>query len=171
MNIREANRKDAEDIAKVHVKAWQVGYKGLMPKEYLESLSAESKIKQWVESLTKNSLGTNLIIEVNDSLVGFSVFGPARDKDLSNKNCGELVALNILPEYWSNGFGSELIQYVIEISKKRKWDALYLWVMKKNTRAKSVYEGFGFIEDGSEKEDTKLTGHVLQEVRYVKVLS
>jgi GNAT superfamily N-acetyltransferase len=121
-------------------------------------LSTESKIKQWIESLTKKGLGTNLIIKENGSVVGFSVFGPARDKDLANKNCGELVALNILPEYWSKGFGSELIQYVIEVSKKRKWDTLYLWVIKQNTRAKSVYEGFGFVEDGSEKEDTKLTG-------------
>ena len=171
MNIREANGKDAEGIARAYVEARQVGYKGMMPKEYLDSLSVESKVEPWIESLTKNNLGTNLVIEVNDSLVGFSVFGPARDEDLLNKNCGELVALNILPEYWGKGLGSELIQYVIEVSKERKWDALYLWVIKKNTRAKSIYKGFGFVEDGSEKESAKLTGHVLHEIRYVKVLS
>lgn len=170
MIIREANEKDAIEIAKIHVKAWQVGYKELMPKEYLELLSIESKITIWSEALTKKGLGTNLVIEQNGFIVGFSVFGPARDKELENKNCGELVALNILPEYWGNGFGSELTKYVINVSKNKKWDALYLWVIKQNIRARRIYESFGFVEEGAEKSDTKLTGHELHEVRYVKIL-
>jgi len=170
MSIREANVKDANEIAKIHVKAWQVGYKEFMPKEYLDSLSVESKKIIWSEALTKKGPGTNLVIEENGFIVGFSVFGPARDKELENKNCGELVALNILPEYWGNGFGSELTKYVIKISKNKKWNALYLWVIKKNIRARRIYESFGFVEEGAEKSDTKLTGHELHEVRYIKTL-
>jgi L-amino acid N-acyltransferase YncA len=79
MSIREANEKDATEIAKIHVKAWQEGYKEFMPKEYLESLSVESKKTIWSEALTKKDLGTNLVIEENGFVVGFSVFGPARD--------------------------------------------------------------------------------------------
>ena len=66
-----------------------------------------------------------MVIEENGFIVGFSVFGPARDKELENKNCGELVALNILPEYWGNGFGSELTKYVIKISKKNGMPCIF----------------------------------------------
>ena len=170
MNIREATKDDAFSIANIHVKAWQSGYKELMSKDYLDSLSIELKTKQWSESLSKIDIGTTLCIELNQSVVGFSVFGPLRDNDLSNRNFGELVALNILPEHWNKGLGSEFAKYIIDASHQRKWNALYLWVLKGNDRATKLYEKFGFIKEGSEKTSSKLTGNSLHEVRYIKKL-
>ena len=120
MNIREANINDAEGIANVHVKSWQFAYVGIMPEEYLFSLSAKEKTGIWLKSLSEKSLGINIVLEINKEIIGFCVFGPARDKDLLNQNVGELVALNILPRYWGNGY--------------------YLWVLKQNERAIGVYE-------------------------------
>jgi len=169
MNIREANKNDANGIATVHVKAWKVGYAKIMVNEYLESLTIEKKTEIWVKSLSGKSLGVNLIIEENNKILGFCVFGPARDADIS-KNNGELVALNILPSYWSKGLGSELIKQVLTVSKTKKWSAIYLWVLAQNMRARAVYEAHGFVQEGSEKFDKALTGHELHEVRYVKYL-
>ena len=85
MNIREANEKDAAEIATIHVKSWQVGYQELMPKDYLESLSIESKISIWSEAISKKGLGTNLVIEENGFIVGFSVLGLHGIKSLKIK--------------------------------------------------------------------------------------
>jgi len=169
MNIREANRTDAFGIATVHVKAWKIGYAEIMAKEYLESLSIDQKTEVWLKSLSQKGIGTNLVIEKNNKILGFSVFGPARDTDIS-KNNGELVALNILPSQWGQGLGSKLIEFVLTVSKGKKWDAVYLWVLEQNIRARAVYEAHGFVEEGSEKFDKSLTGHELHEVRYVKTL-
>jgi L-amino acid N-acyltransferase YncA len=170
MNIREANKKDAHGIAKVHVNAWKVGYAEIMAKEYLDSLSIEQKTEIWLQSLSEVSLGVNLVIEENNKILGFSVFGPARDTDIL-KNNGELVALNILPSHWGKGLGSKLIKYVLTASKANKWEAVYLWVLKKNKKARAIYEAHGFVIEGLEKHDKKLTGHELHEIRYVKYLS
>ena len=113
MNIREANINDAEGIANVHVKSWQAAYRGIMPKDYLLSLSVKEKIETWLKSLSEKSLGINLVIEKNKEIIGFCVFGPARDNDLKYHNVGELVALNILPSYWGNGYGTRIINYVL----------------------------------------------------------
>lgn len=167
MNIREANINDAEGIANVHVKSWQAAYRGIMPKDYLLSLSVKEKIETWLKSLSEKSLGINLVIEKNKEIIGFCVFGPARDNDLKYHNVGELVALNILPSYWGNGYGTRMINYVFNKSKLREWQALYLWVLKQNERAIAVYKKNGFILEGSQKSSTKLTGHELHEIRYV----
>ena len=167
MNIREANINDAEGIANVHVKSWQAAYRGIMPKDYLLSLSVKEKIETWLKSLSEKSLGINLVVEKNKEIIGFCVFGPARDNDLKYHNVGELVALNILPSYWGNGYGTRIINYVFNKSKLREWQALYLWVLKQNERAIAVYKKNGFILEGSEKSSTKLTGHKLHEIRYV----
>jgi len=107
------------------------------------------------------------VFEKNKEIIGFCVFGPARDNDLQNHNAGELVALNILPSHWGSGYGTKMIKYVLNQSKLKKWQALYLWVLKHNKRAIGVYENNGFILEGTEKSDKKLTGHVLHEIRYV----
>jgi len=52
MNIREANIEDAKGIANVHVKAWQSAYKGIMPEEYLLSLSVKDKTELWLQTLS-----------------------------------------------------------------------------------------------------------------------
>lgn len=170
MNIRDANKNDAFGIATVHVNAWQVAYAEIMPKEYLESLSIVQKTETWFKSLSEKNLGINLVIEEDNKIIGFSVFGPARDKDLSNNNAGELVALNILPSQWSRGLASEIIKYVLNASKAKKWDAVYLWVLTQNKRARAVYEFHGFEIEGKEKFSKNLTGHELHEIRYVKRL-
>lgn len=170
MSIRKAKNNDAADIANVHVKAWQAAYDGIMPKEYLDSLSIEAITLQWSNALVEKGLGVNLVIESDRAIVGFCVYGPIRDEDLSNTNAGELVAINILPSHWKRGLGSKAIDTIIDASIQRKWEALYLWVIKENARARRVYEALGFVEDGTEKFDTCLTGHEINEIRYVKVL-
>ena len=172
MKIRVAIKEDAADIAEAHIQAWCVGYKGIMPDEYLNSLSVELRTKQWQEALIKKGPGINLVIEHKNTVAGFCVYGPARDKDISNLNVGELLALNILPSKWRLGLGTELVKNVIESSyKNNKWTSLYLWVIKENNRARKLYESMGFKVEGNEKIDSSLAGCELHEIRYVKSLS
>lgn len=166
MNIRVADINDAEDIANVHVKVWQSAYNGIMPKKYLAALSVKEKKGAWSKSLLEKNPGTTLVIEEKNKVIGFFVFGPARDNDLKNCNAGELVALNILPNQWGKGHGSKAIHFVLEKSTIKKWDAVYLWVLKQNKRAISIYEAHGFMKQEKERFDTKLTGHELHEIRY-----
>ena len=170
MNIRNATKEDAASIAKAHIEAWCSGYKGIMPDEYLKSLSVELRTNEWQEALTISSPGINLVIEYNNVVSGFCVYGPARDKDISTLNVGELVALNILPSSWGMGLATELVKHVIKSAYKNQWKSLYLWVIKENDRARRLYEFMGFEVEGSEKFDTKLTGCKLHEIRYVKKL-
>ncbi len=170
MHIRYATKKDAKHIAEIQVEAWREGYKGIMPAEYLKSLSVKEKTKLWDDALSKPGKGINMVIESNDAVSGFSVYGPARDKELSNKNMGELVSLNISPVLWGNGLGLALTKYVIDSAYEYKWNFLCLWVIKKNTRARKVHERMGFLIDGRERTDTKLTGQELHEIRYVRRL-
>lgn len=168
MKIREAIKKDAAKMAEVQIKAWRVGYKGIMPDKYLSSLSIEHRTKKWQEALSNNDPGTNIVIEYKNVVSGFCVYGPARDEDLLNLKSGELVALNILPGKWSLGLGTELIKNVIEAAYIKEWKSLYLWVVKENNRARKLYELFGFEIEGKEKVDFKLTGCELHEIRYIK---
>jgi len=167
MKIRTATQQDACDIAKIHVQAWRSGYEGIMSAEYLRSQSIESRTKEWSEALSTRSPGINLVVELEEVVGGFCVYGPARDEDLSHENSGELVALNISPDYWSLGLGTEFIRYVISDSDKCMWQSLYLWVLEENSRARCLYEYMGFENTGVAKTDVSITGNELRNIRYV----
>ena len=38
MTVREAQPRDAAEVAGVHVRSWQVAYRGLFPDDYLDGL-------------------------------------------------------------------------------------------------------------------------------------
>jgi len=171
MKIRTAKKEDAEAIANIHLLAWRSAYKDIMPDEYLRSLSITERTKYWLEALSERGPGINVVVEQRSSVAGFCVYGPARDKNLSNVNAGELVALNILPNAWGKGLGTELVKYVIESAINDDWSSLYLWVIKENLRARSLYELMGFENDGNEKIDSSLAGCELHELRYIHKLS
>ena len=138
--VRIAEMDDVNSIAKVHVKAWKKAYIGVMPEQYLDFLTIQNRIPMWEKALSSDEPGTYIVSELSNEIEGFAVFGPARDKDLSNLRAGELVALNVNPDAWGLGVGGSLIDYVIRISGDAKWESLHLWVVESNSWAIKLYE-------------------------------
>lgn len=171
MTIRLAIPEDARSIAEVHVAAWRKAYKGLMPDDFLGSLTLEQSAVTWKQALREPSPGTTLVWEQCQRIVGFCVYGPSRDDDATITSTGELVAINLHPLYWRRGFGTMMCQYVLAEAAKRNWQSLTLWVLKRNVSAHHFYARLGFRLDGTEKSCSKLIGVPLQEVRYRKWLS
>lgn len=171
MNIRPARIDDAAAIAHVLIAAWRQAYSGLLPEQYLNALNAAEKTQHWQTQLGINGPGRYRVVEVQGKVAGFSVFGPARDSDLQNSRAGELVALNIDPAYWGQGLGSALIRHSIDDAREQQWQALYLWVIRQNRRARCLYEHHGFQQEGRQKCTDTLTGHPLTEERYLLALA
>jgi len=49
--VRTAVVADAPFIARVHVRSWQVGYRGIMPDEVLDAISLEQREERWRQIL------------------------------------------------------------------------------------------------------------------------
>jgi hypothetical protein len=47
ISVREAKPQDAADVAGVHVRSWQVAYRGLFPDDYLDGLRAEDRMARY----------------------------------------------------------------------------------------------------------------------------
>jgi len=78
---RIATPEDAAAVAGVHVRSWQVAYRGLFPDEYLDGLRAEDRMARYTFGETGSSLTT--IVAVDDAtLCGFATTGPAQDDDV-----------------------------------------------------------------------------------------
>ncbi|MEW2502082.1 GNAT family N-acetyltransferase [Amycolatopsis sp. NPDC047767] len=165
--IRPALVADAPGIARVHVGSWQAAYAGLLPADFLAGLSASRREPFWAESLASPAQGhTVLVAETPDgTIAGFAATGPSRDDD-ATPDTGELAAIYLLPECWSQGFGRALHARALT-ALAGDFPTATLWVLAGNTRARTFYERTGWTLDGRTKVESLANGTVtIEEVRY-----
>jgi GNAT superfamily N-acetyltransferase len=164
-HVRKAKVEDASGIASVHVRSWQVAYRGHMPDEFLDGRDVEKRTNMWRE-LTLDPVKIIFVAEDSESNIeGFSALGPSRDAD-ANPSTGEVSAIYVHPEKWGKGIGRALLSASIDQVRKREFDLVTLWVLEANQRARSFYESFGFIHDGAIKDDDHWKRFAVHEVRY-----
>lgn len=80
--IRRAAAGDENQLAKVHIQAWQETYRGLVPQAYLDELpkELEERVGNWRKTLS-NSQRYVWVAEVSNEIVGFALFGQPRDQN------------------------------------------------------------------------------------------
>ena len=152
MELRPAVPADALAVARIHVRTWQVGYRGLLPAGYLEGLRAEDRAARYAFGRADGPRTT--VAVVGDELVGFATIHGA-----------ELCALHVDPDAWGRGVGSALIaQARADLSAAGVAEA-QVWVLVGNARAERFYERGGWITDGARRSDT-VWGATVEEIAY-----
>lgn len=83
--------------------------------------------------------------------------------------CGFAIALK--EAYWNLGIGSAMMDYAFALAKEMEYEQAELEVVDGNSRAKSLYERFGFKETGKNLRALKYDdGSYRDEYRMVKML-
>lgn len=169
MVIRDARPADAGQLGEVHVAAWRAAYVGLMPDDYLDELDARDRAAMWTEALARPPMrgAARLVAEDDGNVIGFAASGPEGGR--SDAEVGQLYALNVHPDAWGAGVGSELL--VATHARLVAWtDEAILWVHPDNDRARRFYERHGWVvtEDTQEEE---ILGVRVPEVRYRRSLT
>ena len=142
MNIRPANVNDAAAIAKVHVDSWRTTYQGIVPDDYLISLSYEQHEQLWRQILTNPSRSNFVYLAEEESgpVVGFVSGGPERGGD--SVYSGGLDAIYLLVSAQRQGIGRRLAGELVTRLMQDGMTALLVWVLAANP-ARKFYERLG----------------------------
>ncbi len=166
--IRAGMPSDAEAMGRLHVRAWQAAYRGVMPDEYLDGLLASERIGMWEGRLARTDLPPLLVAVVDGNVVGFAVFGgenTAKNTAEGDARRGELYAMNLDPDQWGRGIGRALLREATASLAQLGYVEAVLWVVPENTRARSLYESEGWIADGGIATEEVL-GATVTDIRY-----
>ena len=125
---------DAADIARVHVSAWQVAYKDLLPDEFLDRLRPKDWAAQYHLGDTEQGKPSAIVAIKRGEIAGFSTMGPSRDAD-DPKAGGGRVALLTQP------------------GEDRLPEALLLMLVG-NEQARRFYSAAGWVFDGAQHKRT-----------------
>lgn len=142
MLIRRAEPKDARDLARVHVDAWRTTYAGIVPAEYLDSLSYERRESIWT-SILADPDSTSISFAAEEpagSIVGFGSGGPERENDPVFR--GELYAIYIRDTFQGRGIGRSLVSSVAEHLVRSGYRSMLVWVLAENPHRR-FYERLG----------------------------
>lgn len=149
MRIRESIPADAEAIATVHVRSWQVAYRGQLPVEYLDGLTVEDRLSQHQWALEHPRQDWRVwVAEEGRRVLGFAVTGPSEDAD-ADPGTAELYAIYLEPEAYGTGVGRRLFAHAIGDLRERGYETATLWVLESNGRARRFYEVAGWRLDGA----------------------
>ncbi|MGH8297550.1 MAG: GNAT family N-acetyltransferase [Steroidobacteraceae bacterium] len=167
MNIRPAVPDDAMAVARVHVRAWQVAYRGLMLDEYLDALRPEERARRYDFTGFGPAQPKTLVAADEGTILGFATVSAARDEDAAGE--GELCALYVEPDWWGRGVGQALGPAARSELYDLGFRKAMLWVVSGNARAQRFYRADGWIPDGLRRV-RQVGGLTLDTVRYSRTL-
>ena len=159
--VRPAELDDAPAIARVHVATWRSAYRGLLPDDFLASLSQAHYEERWRRNLSDGAARIYVAEDV-DGVVGFASGGPERAGE--DGYAGELYAIYILENAQGRGHGRRLVQAVVGGLRELGRRNMIVWVLRDNSAARGFYERLGGVYVRA--QPITIGSAVLQEVSY-----
>jgi hypothetical protein len=92
--IRRATVRDAAEIARIQVRAWQAAYPGIVPQSHLDSLIIKERAERWTLNIEKPGYQL-LVAKTAESPTGFIFFGPSCDEEADEVH--EIGAVYVQP--------------------------------------------------------------------------
>ena len=128
VKYREATLADCEEVARVHVLAWQGSFLGILPQSFLDRMSALQRAEAFSQGFAA-PFYTMYVAEVPGSgIVGFADFGDPRGEIYGYD--GELYSIYILPEFQRRGIGQKLFELGVRFLLKNDRRSMYLLTLE-----------------------------------------
>ena len=142
MIVREAHSADAPAIGQVQVDSWRITYAGIVPADYLASLSYEQQGQVWERYIsTLSSAAAMYVAEaVTREVVGFAHSGPERSGH--KIYTGELYAIYLLAAHQRQGLGRQLMRATVNGLLQHGLPSMLVWVLADNS-SRAFYEALG----------------------------
>jgi ribosomal protein S18 acetylase RimI-like enzyme len=179
VQIRRAVADDALAIATVHVRSWKQAFPRLIPQDYLDALSPDSRLGSWRETLAATAWPrTGTLVALGEGappaaaaaadrgIVGFVSISPSRDDDADPDIVGEIQTIYLDPTVWGTGAGDALMTSALDQLRAGGFSSVTLWTLGTNARARRFYERRGWRADGTSKPHD-WGAFVVTDVRYM----
>lgn len=151
--VRPAVVADAAGITEVHVRAWQVAYRGIFPDSFLDDFDSQmdERRRRWETIIVAPDHAGTVTLVTDDGvgrITGWASHGPSRDSDVTLPT-GEIYGIYVHPGHWRAGDGTELMTACVEQMAAARLPEATLWVLEDNKAARRFYERRGWRPDGA----------------------
>ncbi len=145
VTLRTAAPADAAAFAHVQTVSWKAAFRGILDEEAL-ALQEERLKEMWAKALEDSD--RNIILELDGEPHCIAVWNDSREDWFRG---AELICIHSMPDHWHEGYGSMVMERVLQDAKNAGYGKIMLWVFEKNTDARLFYEKHGFRQTANIK--------------------
>ena len=144
---------DVPDLARVHVRGWEVAYgHALQGDQWFGAPAIARRIEHWTRWLTPGTPeadegGFRVGRDGDGTVVGLAASWPPRDAEPVRER--ELSTLYVEAAWHGTGLARALVESLLGDAPAS------LWVAEDNSRARRFYEKLGFRADGARQVDQR----------------
>ncbi|MCL2485962.1 MAG: ribosomal protein S18-alanine N-acetyltransferase [Endomicrobia bacterium] len=113
------------------------------------AIEEQSFLHPWKEKMFLDSAANELVsfkvIVENEKVAGYCLFWILEGQ-------AEILNIAVSPDFRRRSFAKQMLQYIIECSKEKDTECVFLDVRAGNSAAISLYESFGFEKTGIRKK-------------------
>ena len=161
VTIRRVRQGDEKALAYIQTGSWKVAFADILDAETLTRCTDFDRAADMYKRLLDENKGNGYILSVNGKPHCIAYWDAARGADGDGK--AELICIHSLPDNWHKGYGSQMMDRVLEDIKEAGYSEVVLWVFRDNARARAFYEAKGFT-----LTDISKPAFDTEEVLYVK---
>ena len=167
LTIRHATPDDAGAIAEVHVASWQAAFRGILPEDALDAMTADDRLPMWTRVLEPGSNFRVIVAKEDEAIIGFASVGPSEDGEPGEMT---LYTLYLQPDVTGKGIGRALLAEAERVMAAHGALAASLRVITANPRARYVYERAGWTLEPDTARIEDAWCQQVETIRYTKAL-
>ena len=163
IDIRKVKIGDEDTLAYIQTESWKSAFNRILSKEDLDKYSNVDMAKSLYSELLNENIANGFILSVDKKPHCIAYWDKTRESEIEED--AEIRCIHSLSDNWGKGYGSEMMEYILNDIKNAGFNKVMLWVFEENNRARRFYEKHGFILT----EKTKKFSNAI-EVMYCKEL-
>ena len=147
--IRKVRQGDEFNLAYIQTESWKAAFKDILSEEILQKYTDLNCAEAMYKRLLDENIGNGYILEVDSHPHCIAWWDRSRDSDMAGY--AELICIHSLQDKWRRGFGTQMMNRVMDDIKTAGYDKVMLWVFINNVQARKFYESCGFVTYGKVK--------------------
>lgn len=145
-SIRKVKPGDESALAYIQTESWKAAFQNILSEETLKRCTDINHATEMYKGLLEDNIGNGYILEIDAKPHCIAYWDKTRDEDM--EGYAELICIHSLQDNWGKGYGTQMMERVLNEIQKAGYEKVMLWVFKDNDRARKFYEARGFFANG-----------------------
>jgi len=167
--VRFATKKEAADVAQLHLSASRAAYAGKVPETHWDATPMSKRVSYWKEAIEYGEPQVMVALEAG-RIVGFVGFDRSRDPKTKNTT-GEIWTIFADPDRLGEGVGLALWDAAREGLLEEGCTEVTIWVPLLNERTVRFHELAGFKREMNTARTVPIGDVKVEEVRMKRALA
>lgn len=163
IELKKAQTGDESTLAYIQTESWKSAFVDILSPEELERATDLKKAESMYQRVLKQDV-VKMAIEFVDNQP-HCIAGWSRNRNDLGDHIAELICIHSLPDKRRKGYGSLMMEHILDEIAKAGYSEVILWVFEKNFPAIHFYEKHGF-----QSTERTNSSHGAVEIMYSKKL-